>query len=129
MSNDIATRGWFDRIVACSNGEAAVEEGFKSFNPAGPHLCVDLPDDMSTISVRTSQDKRVTFAFMPYEKGAAPQSLDIDRDDDASAPTWRNGGEDMPQFRVMTMAKGARSFAEVGLCCILLDEDYDHSDE
>jgi hypothetical protein len=53
-----------------------IPEGYARFND-GYHLCVDVPDGSSTISVRTSEGKQITFAFMPYSKDGAPQCVDI----------------------------------------------------
>jgi hypothetical protein len=56
--------------------EGAKAAGFAVFN-GGDHLCVDVPDDNFTVSCRTSEGRRITFAFLPYEKGGAPQAVDI----------------------------------------------------
>jgi len=50
--------------------------GFAEFN-GGAHLCVDVPNDSFTVSCRTSEGRRITFAFLPYRKGGAPQAVDI----------------------------------------------------
>lgn len=51
--------------------------GFAQFN-GGPHLLVDVPNGHFTISTKTSQGKRVTFAFCPYEKDGPAQCIDIE---------------------------------------------------
>ena len=55
--------------------ERAKAAGFAEFN-GGNHLCLDVPDDNFTVSCRTSEG-RITFAFLPYKKGGAPQAVDI----------------------------------------------------
>lgn len=56
--------------------EGAKAAGFAEFN-GGNHLCLDVPDDNFTVSCRTSEGRRITFAFLPYKKGGAPQAVDI----------------------------------------------------
>ena len=58
-----------------SETEAAAA-GFATFNRC-QHLCVDIPDGMSTITCRTSQGRLVTFCFVPYENDGPPQCVDI----------------------------------------------------
>ena len=54
----------------------AREIGFGSFN-FGDHLCVDVPDGHSTISVKLSDGRQITFAFVPYQEGGVPKCVDI----------------------------------------------------
>ncbi|MGO8748729.1 MAG: hypothetical protein ACLQNE_22390 [Thermoguttaceae bacterium] len=54
----------------------AMAHGFAAFN-GGTHLCVDVPNRSFTVSCRTSQGRRITFAFLPYRKDGAPQAVDI----------------------------------------------------
>ncbi len=56
--------------------DTAKRHGFAVFN-GGKHLCVDVPDDNFTVSCRTSEGRRITFAFLPYKKGGPPQAVDI----------------------------------------------------
>jgi hypothetical protein len=56
--------------------EDAVAAGFAEFNH-NPHLCVDLPNGGFTISAKTTDGRRITFAFQPYQTGGAPQCVDI----------------------------------------------------
>lgn len=51
-------------------------KGFASFNN-GDHLCFEIPDGHTTISVRTSEGKLVTFAFVPYKADGPPQCVDV----------------------------------------------------
>lgn len=57
-----------------SNKVEAAE--FAQFN-RGPHLCVEVPDAISTISVRTSEGNKITFSFLPYREGGPPKCVDI----------------------------------------------------
>ncbi len=41
------------------------------------HLCVDVPDGVSTISCRLSNGRTMTFGFVPYELNGVPQCVDI----------------------------------------------------
>ena len=71
------------------------EEKYKSkirsqvFSPAGTesggyalwndcdHLCVDVPDGVSTISCKLSDGRQITFGFTPYELNGIPKCVDI----------------------------------------------------
>lgn len=69
--------------------EQAQEAGFATFNNQ-PHLCIDIPDGSHTITVRTSEGKKVTFAFQSYTEGGAPQCVDIVRENMRTFD-WENG--------------------------------------
>jgi hypothetical protein len=56
--------------------EDAEATGYATFN-FNPTLCVDVPDGNFTISAKTSDGRRITFAFLAYERGGAPQAVDI----------------------------------------------------
>ena len=56
----------------------ATREGFGSFN-TGQHICIDLPEGETTISVRTSFGKKITFAFVQYGESAG--CVDIKQSD------------------------------------------------
>jgi hypothetical protein len=60
--------------------EQAAQAGFARFNN-GNHLCVDLPPGPATISVRTADGKRVTFAFCPYSEDGIQKCVDIQQHD------------------------------------------------
>jgi hypothetical protein len=70
---------------------------FARFNKC-PHLCVEVPDGLSTISVRTSNGHMLTFAFCPYEDGNPPRCVDIVSH--ANGTTAKNGDRDVPTFPV-----------------------------
>ncbi len=41
------------------------------------HLCVDVPDGVSTISCKLSDGRTMTFGFQPYELNGVPKCVDI----------------------------------------------------
>ena len=41
------------------------------------HLCVDVPDGVSTISCKLSDGRQITFGFTPYELNGIPKCVDI----------------------------------------------------
>jgi hypothetical protein len=85
---------------------AAAEAGFATFNP-GPHLAVEIPDGMSTITCRTSQGRKVTFCFTPYEDGGPPQCVDIM---EHTGPTVELDGKAHPIQRLVAFGKGPTLF-------------------
>ena len=50
--------------------------GFARFNDV-PTLPIDIPDGDFTVSVKTSDGRRVTFFFGAYRRGAPPRFVDI----------------------------------------------------
>jgi len=50
--------------------------GFATFNNV-PHLCVHLPDQNCTLTVRTSDGRLATLAFLQYRPGGPPQCVDV----------------------------------------------------
>jgi hypothetical protein len=68
--------GFVSSSVEYRTHAGAMAHGFAAFN-GGPHLCVDVPDDSFTVSCRTSEGRRITFAFLPYKENGAPQAVDI----------------------------------------------------
>lgn len=78
-----------------STSDDAKAAGYAEFNRQ-PTLCVDIPDGGFTISAKTSEGKRITFAFMPYRNGGAPQCVDVCYHDNG---TFRHHyGNDLPTF-------------------------------
>lgn len=77
----------------------AVAAGYAEFN-GGDHYAFDVPDGMSTVTLRTSEGKRVTLAFMPYQSGGAPQCVDICYHDNGTTHKAKNG-QQMPDFHVL----------------------------
>lgn len=54
----------------------AARNGFATFNDC-PHMCIDVPDGMQTITCRTSDGEQVTFCFIPYRTGRVADCIDI----------------------------------------------------
>ena len=73
-----------DMHVTDETGAQAM--GFPDFNP-GPHLCVHVPDEMFTVSAKTSTGKAMTFCFVPYTTGGAAGCVDVKRHDGETI-TW-----------------------------------------
>tara|TARA_R100000951_G_C2649356_1_gene183837 strand:+ start:1397 stop:2086 length:690 start_codon:yes stop_codon:yes gene_type:complete len=73
----------------------AKQIGFARFNN-GDHLCVDVPDGHSTISVRLSDGRQITFAFCPYSEGGVPKCVDVR---DLGDPVGDKLGTGTDQFR------------------------------
>jgi len=87
--------------------ESAERHGFAVFN-GGPHLTVDVPDGNFTISARTSDGKRVTFAFCPYEKDAPASCVDVQVHQ--GQETIKNGDRELPIQRVICFTPGNSVF-------------------
>jgi hypothetical protein len=85
---------------------AAAEHGFATWNQ-GPHLCVEIPDGSSTITCRTSQGRKVTFSFVPYQQGGPPQCVDIH---EATGPAIRLDERDSHIQRIVAFGKGPTIF-------------------
>jgi hypothetical protein len=95
----LSQREWGSEVTALA-------AGFASFNDV-PHLCVQLPDGRHTISVRTSDGKRITFAFLATAvAGGAADCVDIVYHDSGSSRPGSNGAT-VPTFDVIIDA-GAR---------------------
>jgi hypothetical protein len=117
----------------------AVADGYAEFN-RNPHLAVDVPDGGFTITCKTSEGKRVTFAFQPYTTGGPPQCVDVAYHDGEKA---LNCNRDMtPVFDVIgfgstpgekgklgkhhdfdtrAMTKAAGESRKVCIACVLID--------
>lgn len=50
---------------------------FVKYNKKAPHLCVALPDETCTISVRTPDGNKITFSFIHRPEGLGHQCVDI----------------------------------------------------
>lgn len=81
--------------------------GYAAFN-RGPHLCVDAPDGNFTITVRTSEGKKVTFAFCPYCDGGPAQCVDVMHH--TSGATIPNGDADIPTQEIIAFSVGRDAF-------------------
>tara|TARA_R110002167_G_scaffold99086_1_gene260112 strand:- start:52 stop:741 length:690 start_codon:yes stop_codon:yes gene_type:complete len=60
------------------------------------HLCVDVPDGVSTISCKLSDGRQITFGFTPYETGGIPKCIDIR---DTGNPLGDRMGTGSKQYR------------------------------
>lgn len=78
-------------------------DGFERFN-GGPHLCVDVPDGLFTITCKMSNGKKVTFAFVPYKDGAPASCVDIQHQ--TTGLTIENGHTDVPVQEVIVWGLG-----------------------
>jgi len=111
--------------LATSPAEATAQ-GFAEFNTC-PHLCVNVPDSTFPISVKTSEGKRVTFSFLPYKTGGAPQCVDVCFHDNGT--TSHRHGKDVPTFDVLAFGKGRDLFdsrklekgVKPAIVCVLMD--------
>ena len=89
-----------------TTAEEADRIGFGRFND-GAHICVEVPDGHTTISVRTSEGRRITFAFVPYSPDGAPQCVDIlDHDGEQVLVD----GEERPHQQIIAFRGGRTSF-------------------
>ena len=101
--------------------------GWAEFNK-GPHLLVEVPDRIATISVRTSEGQKVTFSFVPYKNGGAPQCVDVQH----HGSVTHLGGSKQPvpsqEIRAFGLNKKdivAHRKDGYGLVCVILQEKED----
>jgi hypothetical protein len=101
--------------------------GYAEFN-TNPHLCVDVPDGYFTITARTSEGKRITFAFLASRENGPPQFVDVMFHD--SGATRSNGQQEIPVFDMLAF-NGPSGFLldtrtngkpKPSIACILLDK-------
>jgi len=59
------------------NAALAVANGFAGFNGNNRHVCLDLPQENVTISVRSPDGGLMTIAFAQRHEGKGHQSADI----------------------------------------------------
>ncbi len=84
-----------------------VENGFAKFN-GGPHLCVDVPDGHYTISVKTSEGRKITFAFCPYEENGPAQCVDVQQHE--TGKSVMNGDRECAVQKVICFTPGRDTF-------------------
>lgn len=78
--------------------------GFARFNDV-PTLPIDIPDGDFTVSVKTSDGRRVTFFFGAYRRGAPPRFVDIQYHDSGTVIPNASGGTS-PTFDLFTIGGG-----------------------
>lgn len=81
---------------------------FAKFN-GGPHLCVEVPDGHFTITARTSEGKKITFAFCPYQDNGPPQCVDVQHH--TSPKSVLNGSIVCPVQKIICFTPGHNTFA------------------
>lgn len=84
--------------------------GFAGFNDV-PHKVLDLPDGDFTISVKTSDGRRVTFSFQPYSPAGTARFVDIQFHDRGTSIPNADGGQS-PTFNAFAITKGGRHIVD-----------------
>jgi len=87
--------------------ELVEQAGYARFNQCD-HLCVDLPDGNQTITVRTSEGKKVTMAFLPYKTGGPAQCVDVAYA--SKGTSINNGGREVETFDTVVFTVGNQVF-------------------
>jgi hypothetical protein len=72
------------------SADEAKRMGFADYNN-NDHLIVDVPDKNFTISARTSEGRKITFAFLQYKDDSPPQCVDVMRHESPLKIKWNNG--------------------------------------
>jgi len=108
----------------------AVAAGYAEFNVC-PHLAVDIPNEVFTITAKTSEGRRITFSFLPYKNGGAPRCVDIQYHDGGTSH-FKNGA-DIPDFDAILI--GATKGKDIiqhdtrkepfrtSIVCVLMDKE------
>ena len=94
-------------IMTMSDAEAI---GFASFGDV-PHKVMDLPDGAFTLSVRTSDGRRVTFGFQGETYDGPARSVDIRFHDRGSTIPNADGGRS-PSFDAFGITQGGRHIVD-----------------
>lgn len=112
----------------------AAKRGYGKFNNC-PHLCIDVPDGMHTITCRTSDGEQVTFCFIPYRTGGVPDCIDIYQHTSKVPAIAPNINEGATAMNVRVFSGGGTPFASgedkppVTLMCLILKPDPETDDE
>lgn len=85
----------------------AKDAGFATFND-GDHLCVEIPDKSFTITAKTSEGKKITFAFGQYEENGPPKCVDIQHH--TSGAFKENGERQIPIQEGICFTTGQDTF-------------------
>lgn len=88
--------------------EGATQAGYASFNDC-PHLAVEVPDGYFTITARTTNGKRITFAFLPHGENEPADCVDISYHD-APLPPMMNNKEACPVMHAIGFTVGYNTF-------------------
>lgn len=105
---------------------------YARFNEDGEHFNIDIPDGSYNISARTSSGKRITFAFVPYEKDGEGMCVDIVYHGRPEAYPARTDGElNCPKQRTVLFGRGPTYYHsdtpgndhQITITTILIDED------
>lgn len=111
------------KTLECDAAQAA---GYAVFNDC-PHLCIDMPDGMRTISCRMSDGEQVTFCFVPYREGGAADCIDIYQHTSKVPAIGRNINEGSTAMNVRVFSGGSTLLTDderpVTLMCLILKPD------
>jgi len=78
-----------DLCLSLRSRPEAEKFGYAGFN-GGKHLCIDVPDESLTLTLKTKAGAKVTFSFVPGEA----QCIDIQHHN--GGKTVRNGDRQVP---------------------------------
>jgi hypothetical protein len=105
---------------------------FGTFNHC-PHLCIDVPDGMQTITCRTSNGEKVTFCFVPYRDGGPADCIDIYQHTSKVPAVGRNINAGATAMNVRVFSGGSTLLQDderpVTLMCLILKPDANEEDE
>ena len=88
----------------------ATSIGFAGFNDV-PHKVIDLPDGAFTISLKTSDGRRVTLCFQSYDTAGPARFVDIAFHDRGTTIPNANDGKS-PTFDSFCITKGGHHVAD-----------------
>lgn len=104
----------------------AAKRGYGRFNNC-PHMCIDVPDGMRTLTCRTSDGEQVTFAFVPYREGGVADCIDIYQHTSKVPAIGRNINEGATAMNVRVFSGGSTLLRDderpVTLMCLILKPD------
>lgn len=96
-------------LVIIGDHVLAESRGFATFNEQ-PHLMVEAPPEGGsfTVTVKTSDGKRVTFGFQAYHAGGPQKCVDVLYHD--SGKSKNNGGSDLAAFDIFLASGGSTPY-------------------
>lgn len=92
-----------ETLINHKTRQQAQADGFATYNNC-PHLCLDIPDGMTTITCKLSNGQQVTLSFLPYAEEPQPKCMDVVVH---KTPTTPDG---VPKQRVMALGQGPTNF-------------------